>query len=100
VKGSVLEYILVNVPETATVVELAGLVASRWLEEGPFPVLAEDEAWGIQIFTQSNELLAPERSLQECAAETKQPDFGFWGDRANSQDFYRAGVQATRRVSA
>ena len=105
IKGSHLEYILVEVAEDATVEQLASLIKSRWLEEtamGTPPAwLSElrsrssndDEAWGIKILS-LGKLLQPERTLKECAADAAQPALGFWGDFANSYDFERGGVAA------
>merc|ERR1719378_1502144 len=104
-KGSRLEYILVEVAEDATVEQLASLIKSRWLEEtakGTPPAwLSEirsrssndDEAWGIKILS-LGKLLHPERTLKECAGDSAQPAFGFWGDFANSYDFEHGGVAA------
>ena len=110
IKGSHLEYILVEVSEDATVEQLALLVKSRWLEESPMGTppawLSElrsragndDEAWGIKILSLGM-LLQPERMLEECAADAAQPALGFWGDFANSHDFVHGGVAAVAVVA-
>ena len=103
-KGSRLEYILVQVPEDATVQQLATLVKGRWLEETAMSVPAwlsevraraggDDAAWGINILSLGKQLPA-ERTLECCAADAAQPSLGFWGDFANSYDFEKGGVAA------
>ena len=106
IKGSSIEYILVEVDEDATVEQLAALVKRRWLEEtatGTPPAWLttlrsnssnDDEKWAVKILTKSGRPLQSEHTLKACAAEPEQPSHGFWGDCANSQDFQHGGVSA------
>ena len=116
IKGSPLEYILVEVEDNATIDRLASLVKRHWLEltakSTPPPAWlstlrsrarhkegasdqydVNDDEWGVRILL-CGRPQRPERRLSECAAEAEQPSLGFWGDFANSRDFEHGGVAA------